>query len=225
MSKHAVIQAISADEILDSRGNPTVDVTVTLSNGVTASASVPSGASTGEFEAVELRDGDRARYGGKGVLKAVKHVNGEIAWALNGMLVNDQRRIDEKLIETDGSDSKGVLGANAILGASLACAKAAALETGEPLFRYLGGANAHVLPVPMFNVLNGESTATMVRTCRSSSWCRSARRRFGKLCAMVPRRITRSERYWQRLARRPTWATRAVTYPSCHLTPQPWTSS
>lgn len=155
MSKHAVIQAISADEILDSRGNPTVDVTVTLSNGVTASASVPSGASTGEFEAVELRDGDRARYGGKGVLKAVKHVNGEIAWALNGMLVNDQRRIDEKLIETDGSDSKGVLGANAILGASLACAKAAALETGEPLFRYLGGANAHVLPVPMFNVLNG----------------------------------------------------------------------
>ncbi|WP_028227127.1 phosphopyruvate hydratase [Paraburkholderia ferrariae] len=155
MSKHAVIKAISADEILDSRGNPTVDVTVTLSNGVTASASVPSGASTGEFEAVELRDGDRTRYGGKGVLKAVKHVNGEIAWALNGMPVDDQRRIDEKLIETDGSESKGVLGANAILGASLACAKAAAIETGEPLFRYLGGANAHVLPVPMFNVLNG----------------------------------------------------------------------
>ena len=155
MSRHAVIKAISADEILDSRGNPTVDVTVTLSSGVTASASVPSGASTGEFEAVELRDGDRTRYGGKGVLKAVKHVNGEIAWALNGMPVDDQRRIDEKLIETDGSDSKGVLGANAILGASLACAKAAAVETGEPLFRYLGGANAHVLPVPMFNVLNG----------------------------------------------------------------------
>jgi len=155
MSKHAVIQAISADEILDSRGNPTVDVTVTLSNGVTASASVPSGASTGEFEAVELRDGDRARYGGKGVLKAVKHVNAEIAWALDGMPVDDQRRIDERLIEADGSDSKCVLGANAILGASLACAKAAAIETGEPLFRYLGGANAHVLPVPMFNVLNG----------------------------------------------------------------------
>jgi enolase len=155
MSKRAVIKAIMADEILDSRGNPTVDVTVTLTSGVTVSASVPSGASTGEFEAVELRDGDRTRYGGKGVLKAVKHVNGEIAWALNGMPVDDQRRIDEKLIETDGSDSKSVLGANAILGASLACAKAAAIETGEPLFRYLGGANAHVLPVPMFNVLNG----------------------------------------------------------------------
>ncbi|WP_321858788.1 phosphopyruvate hydratase [Paraburkholderia tropica] len=155
MSKRAVIKAITADEILDSRGNPTVDVTVTLTSGVMVSASVPSGASTGEFEAVELRDGDRTRYGGKGVLKAVKHVNGEIAWALNGMPVDDQRRIDEKLIETDGSDSKSVLGANAILGASLACAKAAAIETGEPLFRYLGGANAHVLPVPMFNVLNG----------------------------------------------------------------------
>jgi len=155
MTQQATIRAISADEILDSRGNPTVNVTVTLSSGVSASASVPSGASTGQFEAVELRDGDRARYGGKGVLKAVKHVDHEIAWALNGMPVDDQRRIDEKLIEADGSDSKGVLGANAILGASLACAKAAAIERGLPLFRYLGGANAHLLPVPMFNVLNG----------------------------------------------------------------------
>lgn len=155
MSSRAVIEEISADEILDSRGNPTVEVSVTLSSGVTVNASVPSGASTGEFEAVELRDRDPKRYGGKGVLCAVKHVNEEVAWALTGMRVDDQRLIDEKLIETDGSESKKVLGANAILGASLACAKAGAAESGLPLFRYLGGANAHVLPVPMFNVLNG----------------------------------------------------------------------
>ncbi|MEK6290562.1 MAG: phosphopyruvate hydratase [Paraburkholderia tropica] len=155
MSTHAVIERISADEILDSRGNPTVEVTLTLSNGLTASASVPSGASTGEFEAVELRDRDTKRYGGKGVLSAVKHVNQDIAWALTGMRADDQRLIDEKLIEVDGSESKKVLGANAILGASLACAKAGALESGLPLFRYLGGTNSHVLPVPMFNVLNG----------------------------------------------------------------------
>jgi len=155
MSTHAIIERISADEILDSRGNPTVEVTVTLSNGVTASAAVPSGASTGEFEAVELRDRDPKRYGGKGVLSAVKHVNQEIAWALTGMRADDQRLVDEKLIEVDGSESKKVLGANAILGASLACAKAGAIESGLPLFRYLGGTNSHVLPVPMFNVLNG----------------------------------------------------------------------
>ena len=155
MSNHAVIDTILADEILDSRGNPTVEVTVTLGNGITASAAVPSGASTGEFEAVELRDGDPRRYGGKGVLSAVRHVNEEIAGALAGVSVDDQRRIDEKLIELDGSENKAVLGANAILGASLACAKAAAIASGLPLFRYLGGTNAHLLPVPMFNVLNG----------------------------------------------------------------------
>lgn len=155
MSNHAVIDTILADEILDSRGNPTVEVTVTLGNGITASAAVPSGASTGVFEAVELRDGDPRRYGGKGVLSAVRHVNDEIAGALAGMSVDDQRRIDEKLIELDGSENKAVLGANAILGASLACAKAAAIASGLPLFRYLGGTNAHLLPVPMFNVLNG----------------------------------------------------------------------
>ncbi|WP_322061660.1 phosphopyruvate hydratase [Paraburkholderia sp. J63] len=155
MSNHAVIDTILADEILDSRGNPTVEVTVTLRNGITASAAVPSGASTGEFEAVELRDGDPRRYGGKGVLSAVGHVKEEIAGALAGMSVDDQRRIDEKLIELDGSENKAVLGANAILGASLACAKAGAIASGLPLFRYLGGTNAHLLPVPMFNVLNG----------------------------------------------------------------------
>lgn len=155
MNTATVIHTISGNEILDSRGNPTVEVSVTLSTGVTVSATVPSGASTGEFEAVELRDGDPRRYGGKGVLKAVQHVNGEIARALTGLRVGDQRRIDATLIEADGSDSKKVLGANAILGASLACAKAAAIDSGLPLFRYLGGANAHLLPVPMFNVLNG----------------------------------------------------------------------
>jgi len=155
MSNHATIDTILADEILDSRGNPTVEVTVTLGNGITASAAVPSGASTGEFEAVELRDGDPRRYGGKGVLRAVGHVNEEIAWALTGMRADDQRLVDEKLIEVDGSGNKAVLGANAILGASLACAKAGAMESGLPLFRYLGGTNAHLLPVPMFNVLNG----------------------------------------------------------------------
>lgn len=151
----AVIDRVCADEILDSRGNPTVEVSVSLSNGVTASASVPSGASTGEFEAVELRDKNPERYGGKGVLTAVQHVNEEIARALVGMRVDEQRAIDATLIEADGSESKKVLGANAILGASLACAKAGAMESGLPLFRYLGGANSHVLPVPMFNVLNG----------------------------------------------------------------------
>ena len=151
----SAIVDIIGREILDSRGNPTVEVTVTLRNGITASAAVPSGASTGEFEAVELRDGDPRRYGGKSVLSAVRHVNEEIAGALAGVSVDDQRRIDEKLIELDGSENKAVLGANAILGASLACAKAAAIASGLPLFRYLGGTNAHLLPVPMFNVLNG----------------------------------------------------------------------
>lgn len=155
MIQSPVIESVTGDEILDSRGNPTVEVTVALSNGVKAVAAVPSGASTGEFEAVELRDGDPHRYGGKGVLKAVQHVDDEIASALIGLRVDDQRRIDERLIEADGTESKGRLGANAILGASLACAKAAALACGLPLFRYLGGTNVHLLPVPMFNVLNG----------------------------------------------------------------------
>lgn len=155
MVAYSSIETISADEILDSRGNPTVEVTVTLASGVTASAAVPSGASTGEFEAVELRDGDPKRYGGKGVLQAIAHVNEKIALVLAGERVDDQRRIDRTLVELDGTPSKQALGANTILGVSLACAKAAAAESGVPLFRYLGGANAHLLPVPMFNVLNG----------------------------------------------------------------------
>jgi enolase len=155
MGTSAAIERISADEVLDSRGNPTIEVTVELLSGIQASAAVPSGASTGEFEARELRDGDSTRYGGKGVRDAVRHVNESIASAIHGMRVDDQRLIDATLIELDGTQDKSRLGANAILGVSLACAKAAAQAYGMPLFRYLGGANAHVLPVPMFNVLNG----------------------------------------------------------------------
>ena len=149
-----VILGVFGRQILDSRGNPTVEVDIELASGALGRAAVPSGASTGSFEAVELRDGGEA-YGGKGVLKAVEHVNGEIADALIGMDAIDQREIDLLLIETDGTSNKGRLGANAILGASLAVAKAAAEALGLPLYRYLGGPNAHVLPVPMMNILNG----------------------------------------------------------------------
>jgi enolase len=155
MTKPVQIANLVADEVLDSRGNPTVEVMVTLNDGTLAQTTVPSGASTGEFEAVELRDGDPSRYGGKGVLKAVSNVNGEIANALKGLDAIDQRHIDETLIALDGTESKSRLGANAILGASLACARAAAQSQRLALFQYLGGADAHVLPVPMFNVLNG----------------------------------------------------------------------
>jgi len=146
-------------EILDSRGNPTVEVDVVLEDGSWGRAGVPSGASTGAHEAIELRDGDKKRYLGKGVLKAVDAVNGEIFDALSGMDAIDQRRIDAALIELDGTPNKGRLGANAILGVSLAVAKAAAEALGLPLYRYLGGTNAHLLPVPMMNIINGGAHA------------------------------------------------------------------
>ena len=146
-------------EILDSRGNPTVEVDVVLEDGAHGRAAVPSGASTGAHEAIELRDGDKKRYLGKGVLKAVEAVNGEIFDALSGMDAEDQRRIDDALIKLDGTPSKGRLGANAILGVSLAVAKAAAEAAGLPLYRYLGGVNAHLLPVPMMNIINGGAHA------------------------------------------------------------------
>jgi enolase len=142
-------------EILDSRGNPTVEVDVVLEDGAMGRAAVPSGASTGAHEAVELRDGDKARYLGKGVTKAVDAVNGEIFDALAGMDAEDQRGIDAALIKLDGTKNKSRLGANAILGVSLASAKAAAASSGLPLYRYVGGASAHVLPVPMMNIVNG----------------------------------------------------------------------
>jgi enolase len=155
----STITDIHAREILDSRGNPTVEVEVTLEDGAQGRAAVPSGASTGAHEAVERRDGDRRRYGGKGVLEAVAAVNGEIAEALKGFDATEQIAIDRLLIEMDATPNKARLGANAILGVSLACAKAAADYTGQPLFRYVGGTNARVLPVPMMNILNGGAHA------------------------------------------------------------------
>ena len=152
------IADVIAREVLDSRGNPTVEVEVELVTGARGRAAVPSGASTGAHEAAELRDGD-ARYGGKGVARAVEHVNGEIAEAVMGLEAVDQRGVDAVLCEIDGTDNKGRLGANAILGVSLATAKAAAEESDLPLYRYVGGTNAHVLPVPMMNVLNGGAHA------------------------------------------------------------------
>ena len=151
----ARIMELTASEILDSRGNPTIEVEVTLEGGITGRAAVPSGASTGANEAVELRDGDKRRYGGKGVLKAVEHVRTTIAAALRGCDASDQRGIDRTLIELDGTDDKAKLGANAILGVSLACAHASAAALRQPLYRYLGGVDAHILPVPCFNILNG----------------------------------------------------------------------
>ena len=149
------IQKIVAREVLDSRGFPSVEVDVTLENGVLGRASVPSGASTGENEALELRDGDKARYGGKGTLKAVENVNKVIAPALAGHCVLDQRGIDNLMLQLDGTKTKSKLGANAILGVSLAVAKAAAAGLGLPLYRYIGGTNTFTLPVPMMNIING----------------------------------------------------------------------
>ena len=152
------IESVHARQILDSRGNPTVEVEVHLRSGAHGRAAVPSGASTGEFEATELRDGGDA-YGGKGVTQAVGNVNGEIAEAVAGHDATDQKGLDGKLIELDGTDNKSRLGANAILGVSLAAARAAAAEENLPLWRYLGGEAAHILPVPMMNVLNGGAHA------------------------------------------------------------------
>jgi len=153
------IADIHAREVLDSRGNPTVEAEVTLNGGSVGRAIVPSGASTGEHEAVELRDGDKARFLGKGVEKAVENVNGEVADALANFDASEQRAIDQKMIELDGTPNKGRLGANALLSVSMAVARAAAAEYGMPLYRYLGGAGANVLPVPMMNILNGGAHA------------------------------------------------------------------
>ena len=151
----SAIRRVHAREILDSRGNPTVEVEVTLAGGAVGVAAVPSGASTGTHEAVEVRDGDPARYGGKGVLRAVANVNAEIASAVDGREATDQAGLDELLVELDGTPNKARLGANAVLGVSLACARAAAAAVGQPLYRYLGGNEAVTLPVPMVNILNG----------------------------------------------------------------------
>lgn len=153
------IAQVVGRQILDSRGNPTVEVDVYLTNGIMGRAAVPSGASTGVHEAVELRDGDKGVFLGKGVLKAVNNVNTIINEALQGMFITEQNRIDAALIDLDGTENKGNLGANAILGVSLACAQAAAQYTGQPLYRYIGGTSANTLPIPMMNILNGGSHA------------------------------------------------------------------
>src|SRR5690242_5373967 len=155
LGDETIIEAITGREVLDSRGNPTIEVTVALLGGASGTAIVPSGASTGVHEAVELRDGDASRYGGKGVLKAVQNVNETIQDALTGLDALDQVALDERMIELDGSDNKGTLGANAILGVSLALAHAGAATTNVPLYRYIGGTSARTLPVPMMNILNG----------------------------------------------------------------------
>ena len=155
----SVIVDIRAREILDSRGNPTVEVEVLTENGIMGRAAVPSGASTGKYEAVELRDNDKSRYLGKGVLNACNNIDDKIREALIGEDVYEQRYIDDIMIELDATDNKSNIGANAILGVSLAVAKAAAEESGQSLFRYVGGVNAHVMPVPMMNILNGGSHA------------------------------------------------------------------
>ena len=184
MKQQLFIRDIIAREILDSRGNPTVEVDVILDNGVMGRASVPSGASTGIYEACELRDGDRDRYLGKGVSQAVANVNGEIAAALKGMDVLDQVQIDRAMIQLDGTPNKSRLGANAILGVSLASAKAAANVLGIGLYRYIGGSNANVLPVPMMNILNGGAHASnnvdiqefMIMPVSAPSWKEALRR-------------------------------------------------
>lgn len=155
----SIIETVEAREILDSRGNPTVEVDVYLEDGSMGRAAVPSGASTGEHEAVELRDGDKSRFMGKGVLKAIENVNGEIAEEVEGLDALDQVEVDHTMIELDGTDNKGRLGANAILGVSMAVARAAADHLGLPLFKYLGAYHANVLPVPMANIINGGSHA------------------------------------------------------------------
>ena len=184
MENNFIIKSIHGREILDSRGNPTVEVDVILENGVMGRASVPSGASTGILEAHELRDKDKSRYLGKGVLNAVSNVNTEIKDALKGKDVTNQKEIDTLLIDLDGTPNKSRLGANAILGVSLACAKAAANALNTPLYRYLGGEDAHVLPVPMMNILNGGAHATnnvdiqefMIMPISAPTWSDGVRR-------------------------------------------------
>ena len=184
MKQNHIIQNIIGREILDSRGNPTVEVEVILESGIIGRASVPSGASTGIYEAHELRDGDQGRYLGKGVSKAVENIHGEIAPALIGKNVLEQTRIDEIMINLDGTPNKSRLGANAILGVSLACAKAAAASQGISLYRYVGGMNAKTLPVPMMNILNGGAHASnnvdiqefMIMPISAGSWKEALRR-------------------------------------------------
>ena len=211
---------VVAREILDSRGNPTVEADVLLESGVMGRAAVPSGASTGSREAVELRDGDKGRYGGKGVLKAVEFVNTEISEAIVGLDATEQAFIDKTLIELDGTENKSRLGANALLAVSMAVAKGAAEEAGLPLYRYFGGSGAMKMPVPMMNVVNGGAHANnnldfqefMIVPVGAQSF-REALRCGAEVFASLKRRSS------TRRGCRPPWATKAASRPTCRTTP------
>ena len=204
---------IHAREILDSRGNPTVEVDVLLDDGSFGRAAVPSGASTGAHEAVELRDGDKSRYLGKGVLKAVDAVNSEISDAILGLDAEDQRDIDHVMIELDGTENKARLGANAILGTSLAVAKAAANARGLPLYSYIGGVSAHLLPVPMMNIINGGEHADNPIDFQEFMIVPLGAPTLAEAVRWVRRFSTRSRKRCTRRASPPQWATRAALRP------------
>lgn len=221
----AAITDLHAREILDSRGNPTVEVEMTLEDGTFARAAVPSGASTGMFEATELRDGDKSRYNGKGVLKAVNNVNSEIADAVLGWDASDQRGLDHILINLDGTENKSCLGANAILGVSLAAAHAAAASAGLPLYQYLGGVNAHNLPVPMMNIMNGGAHAdnnvdiqeSMIMPVGAPSFREGLR-----MCAEIYHAL---KDVLKKKASPPLSVTKAAMHRTFLPTKQPWKSS
>ena len=207
------IRTVHARQILDSRSNPTLEVELEVADGTTARAAVPSGASTGVHEAVELRDGDPAVYGGKGVLTAVANVNGEIAMAVGGFDVRDQRALDGLLIALDGTPNKGRLGANAILGVSLAAARAAAAQAHVSLYRWIGGTNAHVLPVPMLNVINGGAHAQNRLDLQEFMLVPAGPPRSPRRCRSAPRPITRSARCCMTAGSQPASATRVASLP------------
>ena len=214
----AAIDVIIAREILDSRGNPTVEVEVMLDDDTVARAAVPSGASTGAFEASERRDGG-SRYGGKGVLEAVKAAEEEIAAEVIGLEATEQRLLDQLMIDLDGTPNKSRLGANAILGVSLAVAKAAALSAELPLFRYVGGPNAHVLPVPMMNILNGGAHADSNVDIQEFMIAPIGATTFAEALRAGRRGLPRAqERPEDVRATRPAWATRAASHRRCRAT-------
>src|SRR5690606_11560254 len=223
--RRSMIEQIHAREILDSRGNPTIEVDVYLDDGSFGRAAVPSGASTGKFEAVELRDGDADRYLGKGVLKAVENVNERIAPELVGLDETDQVAIDRAMIDLDGTENKGNLGANAILGVSLAVAKAAAESAGLPLYRYVGGTLARTLPVPMMNILNGGAHADNTVDIQEFMIMPVGAPTFRDALRMGAEVFHALKSVLQGRGSPPGWGTRAVSPPTCGPTRRPSTSS
>src|SRR5215207_6119131 len=209
---------ITAREILDSRGNPTVEADVTLATGVVGRAAVPSGASTGEHEALELRDGEADRYGGKGVRRAVQTIEEQIGPALSGMRATDQVGIDRAMLEMDGTPNKEKLGAHSILAVSLATARAAAEDVGLPLYRYLGGPMVRTMPVPMMNILNGGAHATNTVDFQEYMIVPVGAETFADALRMAPRCSTHSRRCSSSGSCPPAWATRAASPPTSRPT-------